>query len=98
LLRNLSAIAGACALDAMCGRIYRDLEASFESAIHRLRSESTTIAGPAAAERHVLGPSGLIDALVDLMYSSDTIGLIPEVVYGFAEYSQPDLNKWFSEL
>jgi hypothetical protein len=97
-LENLRAVLYACALDAVCRQVYRELEASFESAIHRLRSAPLTIADAAAGDGLVFGPSELAELLFDLMYTSETIGPIPEVVHGVAQYPPSYLNHWFNEL
>jgi pimeloyl-ACP methyl ester carboxylesterase len=95
---NLNAVLDACALDAACRRIYRELDGSFEAAIQRLRAAPLSLPDQASS---VVGPSALVETLFRLMYSSQTIGLVPEVVHGFAQYSAPDLaqslNEFFDE-
>jgi pimeloyl-ACP methyl ester carboxylesterase len=95
---NLRAVLDACALDAACRRIYRELEASFASAIDRLRSAPLTIGDAAAGDGQVFGPSDLVELLFNLMYTSETIGVIPEVIHGVAEYPPSFLNQWFVEI
>lgn len=56
------------------------------------------ITRPDARVRQTVGPSGFVDLLFSLMYASDTVGLVPEVVRGFAKYADSHLNKWLSEL
>jgi pimeloyl-ACP methyl ester carboxylesterase len=96
-LENLNAVFAACALDPACSRIYRELDTSFESAIQRLRSAPMSFPDGAGGDGHVFGPSGLVEVLFDMMFSSDTIGLIPEFVHGLAQYSEPYLHEWLGE-
>jgi pimeloyl-ACP methyl ester carboxylesterase len=96
-LENLSAVFAACALDLACRRIYGELDTSFESAIQRLRSAPISVPDTAGGDGHVFGPSGLVEVLFDLMYSSDTVGFIPEFVHGLAQYPEPYLHEWLAD-
>ena len=92
---NLNAVLDACALDAQCRRTYRELDGSFEAAIERVRGAPLSLPDQAGS---VVGPFALVETLFRLMYSSQTIGLIPEVVHGFAQYSAPDLAQSLQEF
>jgi pimeloyl-ACP methyl ester carboxylesterase len=92
---NLNAVLDACALDAPCRRIYREPDASFEAAIQRLRAAPLSLPEQAGS---VVGPAALVETLFRLMYSSRTVGLIPEVVQGFAQYSAADLAQSLDEF
>ena len=95
---NLSAVLDTCARDPMCSRVYRDPAGSFAAAVDRLRRSSTTDADRAAGNRHVFNPAGLVDVIFTSMYSTSTIGLVPEIVSAVAEYPETYLNDWLSEL
>jgi pimeloyl-ACP methyl ester carboxylesterase len=92
---NLNAVLDACALDTQCRRTYRELDGSFEAAIQRLRAAPLSLPDQPGS---VVGASALVETLFRLMYSSQTIGLIPEVVHGFAQYPAPDLAQSLQEF
>jgi pimeloyl-ACP methyl ester carboxylesterase len=97
-LETLGRVFDACTLDTLCRRIYPDLDGRFDAAIKRLRAAPVPITRPDARVRQTVGPSGFVDLLFSLMFASDTVGFIPEVVRGFAKYADSHLNKWLSEL
>ena len=87
--RALDLIFETCAADPQCSQVYPDLEQVFFEVVDRLDEAPVTleIARQKDQEKYVYVVNGdrLLMTFFDLLYSSNTIGKLPRLIYQIAE-------------
>jgi pimeloyl-ACP methyl ester carboxylesterase len=81
-----------CALNDACSAAFPDLEAAFYSLVAQLDAEPIVV--QVQSLDVVLNGDDLIGLLFELLYDSDAIPTLPELIFDVASGSYDDLERW----